>query len=82
MARHNSRMPVTSDDKKMSKKHLKMTMKLEKKKVKDHVKMAKKATGASRAYHLGHATDHQKNIKEDLKHLKKVNKIRVKAAKK
>lgn len=82
MARHNSRMPVTAADKKMSKKHLKETMKLEKKKIKDHVKMAKKTTGASRAYHLGHAEDHKKNVKQDLKHLKKVNKVRAKAAKK
>lgn len=76
MARHNSRMPVTSADKQMSKKHLKMTMKLEKKKIKDHVKMAKKTSGASKAYHLGHAVDHKKNIKEDMRHLKKVNKVK------
>jgi hypothetical protein len=81
MKRHNSRMPVTAADKKMSKDHLKATMKLEKKKIKDHVKMSKKTTGASRSYHLGHATDHKKNIKEDLKHLKKVNKVKVKAGK-
>lgn len=77
MARHNSRMPVTSADKKMSKDHLKASMKLEKKKINDHVKMAQKATGASKAYHLGHANDHKKNIQEDLQHLKKVNKVKV-----
>lgn len=81
MARHNSRMPVTSADKKMSKDHLKASMKLEKKKIKDHVKMAKKSSGASKSFHLGHANDHKKNIKEDIKHLKKVNKVITKVAK-
>lgn len=82
MARHSSQLPVTAADKKMSKKHLKATMKLEKKKIKDHVKMAKKATGASKAYHVSHLQNHKKNVKDDQKYMKKVSKLKVKAGKK
>lgn len=57
-------------------------MKLEKKKIKDHVKMAKKATGASKAYHVSHLQNHKKNVKDDQMYMKKVSKLKVKAGKK
>jgi hypothetical protein len=66
-------LPVTSSDKKMAKKHLKATIKLEKQKVKDHVKAAKKGPQKSKAYNMGHAKAHQKDIsmrKKSLKTLK------------
>lgn len=81
MARHSSALPKTAADKALSKKHLKATMKLEKKKAKDHIKMAKSGKG-SKSYNLSHAKMHKKNIKADQKYLKKVSKLKVKSRKK
>ncbi len=63
-------LPVTKSDKKMAKKHLKATIKLEKQKVKDHVKAAKKGPSKSKAYNMSHAKGHQKDIAERKRSLK------------
>lgn len=71
------KMPVTKDDVKMAKKHLKASIKLEKSKVKDHVKAAKKATDPrSKAYNLDHAKNHLKDIKERQSYAKRVSKVK------
>lgn len=76
------RMPVTSADKKMAQKHNKDTIKLEKSKIKDHLKMMKKAKKSgnfrSAAYHEAHAKEHMKDTKLREKYAKKVAKIRSK----
>lgn len=74
--------PVTASDKKMAKKHNEETIKLEKKKIKDHLKAMKKARLSndfkSAAYHESHASEHKKDIKARQKYAKKVAKLRAK----
>lgn len=76
------RLPVTKADIKMSKDHLKATMKLEKSKIKDHYEAAKIASKEgnkeSVAYHQGHLKGHSKDLKERQKYLKKVSKLKAK----
>jgi hypothetical protein len=64
--------PVTKEDKKIAKKHNKATIKLEKSKIKDHLKLAKKSSGASKAYNLSHAKEHKKDLKARQKYAKKI----------
>lgn len=70
--------PRTAAGKRMSIAHLKATIKLDKKKTSDHLKGAKKG---DKAYHMSHAKAHKKDVKDRVKYLKKVAKLRVKAAK-
>lgn len=72
-------MPVTKGDIKMAKKHVKATVKLEKKKAKDHIKAAKATKNSkSKAYNLAHAKGHLKDVKDRMKYVKKVTKIKAK----
>lgn len=74
--KYHGPIPVTKTDKKMAKKHLKETIKLEKKKVTDHVKAAKKTSNSkSKAYNMGHAKGHLKDIKERKASLKTLKKL-------
>jgi len=74
-----AKQPVTRSDVSMAKRHVKETVKLEKKKAKEHIKAAKKATDPkSRQYHLAHAKGHLADIKDRQKYVKKINKIRTK----
>lgn len=79
-------MPRTAADRKMGIRHLKMTAKLEKRKLADHVKAAKvaKKTGNSGSYkyNAAHAKEHKKELKNRQKTIKKYLKAKVKAAKK
>ena len=79
-------MPVTSGDKKMGMRHLKMTIALEKRKIADHEKAAKQARSGnqlySAAYHDAHAKEHKKDIKDRQKAYKKYSKAKMKAVKK
>lgn len=73
------KMPVTKSDRKLAQAHNKATIKLEKKKVKDHLKLAKKTKNpGSKAYNMAHASEHKKDIKTRQKYAKKVAKMRSK----
>jgi len=80
MAKSYGRKPTTAAGKKLSVKHLKMTNALDKQKIKDHVTQAKK--GIDVGYNKAHAKAHKKDVKDRQKYIKKVNKLKVKAAKK
>ena len=80
MAKSYGRKPTTKPGKALSVKHLKMTIKLDKKKISDHQKQAKK--GIDVAYNKAHAKNHKKDVKDRQKYLKKVVKSKVKAGKK
>lgn len=65
--------PVTKQDQKLAKKHVKETIKLEKKKVSEHQKAMKKTSNkASKNYNLAHIKGHQKDIKERQQYAKKI----------
>lgn len=67
------RMPVTAADKRMSQSHNKATIKLENKKMKDHLKAAKKTSNPqSKAFNRSHAMEHKKVLKARVKYAKKV----------
>lgn len=74
------RRPTTDLGKTLSVKHLKMQIKLDKQKASDHDKLAKKKIDV--AYNEAHSKAHKKDVKERSKYMKKVTKLRVKAAKK
>lgn len=80
MAKSYGRKPTTKPGKALSVKHLKAQIKLDKQKASDHTKQAKK--GIDVAYNKSHAKAHKKDVKERSKYMKKVNKLKVKAAKK
>lgn len=70
-------MPVTKADLKMAKNHNKITIKVEKKKIKDHIKAAKKTKNPkSKTYNTQHAKGHQRDLKARQKYAKKVAKMR------
>lgn len=73
------RRPTTKEGKKLSKEHLKLQIKIDKQKVKDHENLA--AKGIDTAYNTSHAKGHKKEVKARAKYLKKVNKLKVKATK-
>lgn len=75
MSKSYGKKPTTKDGKKLSVAHLKATIALDKKKVKDHIKAAKKG---DKAYNLSHAKQHKKDIKNRIKYMKKVAKLKVK----
>lgn len=73
------KLPVTKADIKMAKKHLKATIKLEKSKAKDHLKIAKKTSNPqSKAYNMAHAKGHLKDVKQRQQYAKKVSKLKAK----
>jgi hypothetical protein len=74
------RKPTTKPGKILSVKHLQMQIKLDKKKASDHDKQARQ--GIDVAYNKAHSKNHKKEVKDRQKYLKKVSKMRVKAAKK
>jgi hypothetical protein len=80
MSKSYGRQPTTKPGKTLSAKHLKMQIKLDKKKISDHVRQAKQ--GIDVGYNTAHAKNHKKEVKDRIKYLKKVNKLKVKAAKK
>jgi hypothetical protein len=72
-------LPVTKADLKMAKEHNKITIKIEKKKVADHLKAYKRTSNPqSKAYNLEHAKGHKKDLKARQKYAKKVAKLRAK----
>lgn len=73
------RKPTTAPGKKLSIEHLKLQVKIDKQKVKDHKDLSKK--GIDVAYNEAHAKGHKKDIKARQKYMKKVAKLKVKAAK-
>lgn len=79
MAKSYGRKPTTKAGKVLSAKHLKMQISLDKKKISDHTKQARK--GIDVAYNKAHAKNHKKDVKDRVKYLKKVNKMKVKAGK-
>lgn len=59
---YHGEVPVTKSDAKLAKKHLKATYKLNKAKIKDHQKAAKKASDPkSVSYNRSHSAEHQKD---------------------
>ena len=73
------KLPVTKQDVKLAKKHLKATIKLEKKKAKDHLKVAKATKNPdSKAYNLSHAKGHLKDVKARQQYAKKISKVKAK----
>lgn len=80
MAKSYGKKATTKPGKALSVKHLKMTIKLDKKKISDHKKQA--AKGIDVAYNKGHAKGHIKDVKDRQKYLKKVMKSKVKSVKK
>lgn len=80
MAKSYGKKPTTKPGKALSVKHMKMQIKLDKLKVSDHTKQAKKGIDVS--YNKSHAKNHKKDIKDRQKYMKKVNKLKIKAAKK
>jgi len=77
MGKSVGKLPVTKADVKMAKKHLKASIKLEKKKASEHMTAARRTTNkASKAYNISHAKNHKKDVKARLKYAKKVSKIR------
>lgn len=80
MSKSYGRKPTTKPGKSLSVKHLKMQIKLDKLKASDHDKQAKK--GIDVGYNKAHAKAHKKDVKERQKYMKKVSKLKVKAAKK
>lgn len=79
MARSYGRKPTTAQGKKLSIEHLKLQVKIDKQKVSDHDKLAKQ--GIDVPYNQAHSKGHKKDVKARLKYIKKVNKLKVKAAK-
>lgn len=80
MGKSYGRKPTTSQGKKLSIEHLKLQIKIDKQKAKDHDELAKK--GIDTAYNVAHSKGHKKDVKERAKYMKKVRKLKVKAAKK
>ena len=80
MAKSYGRKPTTKAGKKLSVDHLKLQIKVDKKKVSDHTKQAN--MGVDVAYNKAHAKNHKKDIKDRTKYMKKVRKLKVKTAKK
>lgn len=68
--------PVTKTDVSMARKHLKVTMALEKKKVAEH-QVAKRNTSnpKSKAYNQAHIKAHQQDIKQRQTSLKTISKL-------
>jgi flagellar biosynthesis/type III secretory pathway protein FliH len=73
------RRPTTPQGKKLSVEHLKLQIKIDKQKAKDHAELAKK--GIDTGYNQAHSKAHKKDVKNRQKYMKKVLKLRVKAAK-
>ena len=73
---YHGRKPVTKTDVSMARKHLKVTMALERKKVAEH-QTAKKNTSntRSKAYNDAHIKAHQKDIKQRQQSLKTISKL-------
>ncbi len=80
MARSYGRKPTTAAGKKLSVAHLKLQIAVDRQKAKDHDKLEKQ--GIDVAYNSAHSKSHKKDVKNRQKYLKKVNKLKVKAAKK
>jgi hypothetical protein len=79
MAKNYGRKPTTPQGKKLSIDHLKLQAKIDKQKAKDHDELAKK--GIDLAYNTAHSKAHKKDVKDRMKYMKKVRKLKVKAAK-
>lgn len=70
--------PVTAEDKKLSKKHLKETIKFNTKKAKDHEKAAKKTSNTeSQRFNRAHAENHFAEAKKSKQMLKDGKYIRI-----
>lgn len=65
--KHEHVKPVTNADKKLAKKHLKATIKFEKKKADEHYELAKK--GGDKEYNHSHAKHHMESVLERKKML-------------
>lgn len=76
--KRSSVKPVTKEDKKLSIKHLKETVKFNKKHAKDHQKAIK--NGGSQKYNKDHIKHHEKAVKEDLKLIEDRKKIKAQRA--
>jgi hypothetical protein len=74
------RKPATKEGKKLSVEHLKLQIKIDKQKAADHDKLA--AQGIDVPYNQAHSKGHKKDVKDRVKYMKKVTKLKVKAAKK
>lgn len=79
MARSYGRRPTTPQGKKLSVQHLKLQIKIDKQKAKDHDDLA--AQGVDVPYNKAHAKGHKKDVKARMKYAKKVAKLKVKSAK-
>lgn len=77
---YHGKVPVTKDDFKMAKKHLKATYKLNKGKIKDHQKAAKEAqkqgNTASVSYNQSHLSSHQKDNTKVQQSMNTVNNLK------
>lgn len=80
MAHSYGRRPTTAQGKKLSVAHLKLQIKIDKQKASDHDKLA--TQGIDVPYNEAHSKGHKKDVKDRVKYMKKVNKLKVKAAKK
>lgn len=80
MAKSYGRKPTTTAGKKLSVEHLKLQIKIDKQKAKDHDELAKK--GIDLSYNQAHSKNHKKEVKDRSKYLKKAMKLKVKAIKK
>ena len=80
MARSYGRKATTSQGKRLAVQHLNLQLKIDKQKIKDHEDLAKQ--GIDVPYNNAHAKGHKKDVKDRQKYLKKVRKLKVKAAKK
>lgn len=68
--------PVTKSDVKLAKKHLKVTMALEKKKISEHQTAAKRTSNPrSKSYNQAHVKAHQKDVKQRQQSLKTISKL-------
>lgn len=79
MAKSYGRKPTTPQGKRLSVDHLKLQIKIDKQKAKDHDNLAKQ--GIDLGYNQSHSKNHKKDVKNRQKYMKKVLKLKVKATK-
>jgi hypothetical protein len=72
---YDKSLPVTKEDKKLSKQHLKQTKKLVKQKIKDHKKLVKSGAG-DKSYNVAHIVHHEKEYDDIVKQMRKVIKVK------